>query len=77
MEKRSSTNRKRRARAGRPRIPPSRLEAMIEEAIVDAYTESEQAGGLHVMLEQEARAPLQNHRPGRDGLGEAREHHRE
>lgn len=28
-----------RQQIGRRRIPPRRLEAMIEEAIVDAYTE--------------------------------------
>lgn len=49
MEKRVGRGRQRR----RPRsgIPPRRLDAMIEEAIVDAYTESEQAGGFHVMIE--------------------------
>lgn len=32
---------------------------MIEEAIVDAYTESEQAGGLHMMLEQDLDLPFE------------------
>jgi hypothetical protein len=32
---------------------------MIEEAIVDAYTESEQAGGFHVMIEQELELPFE------------------
>jgi hypothetical protein len=59
MEKRSRGKRERRGRVVRPRIPPSRLEAMIEEAIVDAYTESEQAGGFHVMLEQELDLPFE------------------
>jgi hypothetical protein len=59
MEKRSSRNRERGGRVVRPRIPPSRLEAMIEEAIVDAYTDSEQAGGFHVMLEQELDLPFE------------------
>lgn len=58
MEKRSSQNRERR-RVARPRIPPSRLEAMIEEAIIDAYTESEQAGSFHVMIEQELELPFE------------------
>lgn len=31
---------------------------MIEEAIVDAYTESEQAGGFHVMIEQALDLPF-------------------
>lgn len=32
---------------------------MIEEAIVDAYTESEQAGSFHVMIEQELDLPFE------------------
>jgi hypothetical protein len=32
---------------------------MIEEAIVDAYTESEQAGGFHAMIEQELEVPFE------------------
>ena len=32
---------------------------MIEEAIVDAYTESEQAGSFLVMIEQELRLPFE------------------
>jgi len=43
----------------RLRIPPRRLEAMIEEAIVDAYTESEQAGSFHVMIERELELPFE------------------
>ena len=45
----------RRPRADR--IPPGRLDAMIEEAIVDAYTESEQAVGFHATIEQHLRFP--------------------
>jgi hypothetical protein len=45
MEKRSSKDRQRRRR--RPRISPRRLDALIKEAVVDAYTDAEQAGGLH------------------------------
>jgi hypothetical protein len=32
---------------------------MIEEATIDAYTESEQAGGFHVMIEQELDLPFE------------------
>jgi hypothetical protein len=32
---------------------------MIEEAIVDAYTESERAGGFHAMIEQELDVPFE------------------
>jgi hypothetical protein len=53
----SSKNRQRSGR--RPRVPPSRLEAMIEEGVVDGYTDSEQAGGLHAMIEQELELPFE------------------
>ena len=53
------TKRQRPKGAARTRISPRRLEAMIEEAIVDAYTESEQAGGFHAMLEQELDLPFE------------------
>jgi hypothetical protein len=32
---------------------------MIDEAIVDAYTESEQRGGFHTMIEQELDLPFE------------------
>ena len=32
---------------------------MIEETIVDAYTESEQASSFHVMIEQELELPFE------------------
>lgn len=57
MEKRSSKDPLRRRR--RPRISPSRLDALIEEAVVDAYTDAEQAGGLHAMIEQELDLPFE------------------
>ena len=43
---------KARCASARRRIPTDRLDAMIEEAIVDAYTESEQAVGFHAIVEQ-------------------------
>ena len=48
----------------RPAIPPSRLDAMIEEAIVDAYTKSEQAVGFHATIEQHLAASLRDRRAG-------------
>jgi hypothetical protein len=50
-----------RARKGplRPRIPASRLDTMIEEAIVDAYTESEQAIGFHAAMEEHLELPFE------------------
>lgn len=32
---------------------------MIEEAIVDAYTQSERAGGVHAMIEHELKLPFE------------------
>ena len=32
---------------------------MIDEAIIDAYTESEQAGGFHAIIEQELALPFE------------------
>ena len=48
-----------RQQIGQRRIPPRQLEAMIEEAIVDAYTESEQASGFHAMIEQNLEVPFE------------------
>lgn len=43
----------------RPRISPARLDALIEEAIVDAYSESEQAIGFHATIEQHLALPFE------------------
>ena len=43
----------------RPRISPTRLDSLIEEAIVDAYNESEQAVGFHATLEQHLTLPFE------------------
>jgi hypothetical protein len=54
-------NRDRRALKAtvRPAIPSSRLDAMIEEAIVDAYNEAEQAVGFHATIEQHLALPFE------------------
>jgi len=41
------------------RIPAARLDALIEEAIVDAYTEAEQAVGFHATIEQHLALPFE------------------
>ena len=41
------------------RIPAARLDALIEEAIVDAYTEAEQAVGFHATIEQHLAVPFE------------------
>lgn len=40
------------------KISKTRLRALIEEAIVDAYTEDEQEGGFLVMLEENMPTPF-------------------
>jgi hypothetical protein len=59
MDKLSARHRVRRKHVTRRRISASRLETMIDEAIVDAYTESEQAGGFHAMIERELDLPFE------------------
>lgn len=41
------------------RIPAARLDTLIEEAIVDAYTEAEQAIGFHATIEQHLALPFE------------------
>lgn len=48
-----------RPRVGRRRIAPRRLDAMIEEAIVDAYTESEQAVGFQATMDLHLQLPFE------------------
>ncbi|MBI4279161.1 MAG: hypothetical protein HY660_11960 [Armatimonadetes bacterium] len=45
-------------RSGKPRLTKSRVRALIEEAIVDCYTEDEQHGAFLVMLEQRVICPF-------------------
>ena len=48
-----------RKRSARSEIPAARLDALIEEAIVDAYTEAEQAVGFHATIEQHLALPFE------------------
>jgi len=41
-----------------PRWSKAKLEALIEEGIVDCYNESEQATGLYTMIEDNLRVPF-------------------
>lgn len=43
----------------RSRISVARLDALIEEAIVDAYTDAEQAVGFHATIEQYLALPFE------------------
>jgi hypothetical protein len=44
---------------GQPRLSRSRLNELVEEALVDAYGESEQATAFYTMLENELRLPFE------------------
>jgi hypothetical protein len=41
-----------------PAVPDARLDALIEEATVDAYGESEQTSGFYTMLEEYLAVPF-------------------
>ena len=41
-----------------PPVSKARLEEMIEEAVVDAYTEEEQTGGFLVMIQEHLALPF-------------------
>jgi hypothetical protein len=43
----------------RPRLSKARLNELVEEALVDAYGESEQATGFYTMLENDLRLPFE------------------
>jgi len=45
--------------SARSRFPAARLDALIEEAIVDAYTPGEQAVGFHATIEQHLALPFE------------------
>ena len=42
-----------------PRLSKARLDELVEEALVDAYGESEQAAGFYTMLENDLRLPFE------------------
>ena len=51
--------RKTRGTSRRPRINKARLRAMIEEATVDCYNESEQVTGWFTMIEEKLAIPFE------------------
>ena len=56
---RSGTGRKRKqSSASLPRLSKGRLEELVEEAIVDAYGESEQVVGFLTMMEDNLKVPF-------------------
>ena len=42
-----------------PRLSKARLDELVEEALADAYGESEQAAGFYTMLENDLRLPFE------------------
>lgn len=59
MARRDTGDRGKRPASRRPRISPAHLDALIEEAIVDAYNESEQVVGFHATIEQHLALPFE------------------
>lgn len=52
--------RKREPAAGQqPRLRKARLDELVEEALVDAYGESEQVTGFYTMMENDLRLPFE------------------
>ena len=52
--------RKRGHAAGqRPRLSKAQLDELVEEALVDAYGESEQVTGFYTMMENDLRLPFE------------------
>lgn len=52
-------DRRARKAPGRHRIQPAHLDAMIEEAVVDAYTKSEQVVGFHATMDMHLKLPFE------------------
>jgi hypothetical protein len=50
---------RKRTRAKRPKVAKAQLEALIEEAVVDAYGDHEQQMGLFTMLQDHLNVPFE------------------
>jgi hypothetical protein len=57
--RRKSTTKTRQRKKSTSRISKARLEAMVEEAIVDCCNESEQVTGLSTMIEEHLAVPFE------------------
>jgi hypothetical protein len=53
------TPKQKNSSANLPRLSKQQLEELVEEAIVDAYNESEQASGFFAMIEDNLKLPFQ------------------
>ncbi len=59
MKERKRTQTTKRLKAFRLRLSKAELNRLIEEAIVDCYSESEQAAGLYTMIEDHLQVPFE------------------
>ncbi len=59
METKKKAQRSKKPEPSEPRLTKARLEALVEEAIVDCYNESEQATGLYTMIEDNLQLPFE------------------
>ena len=59
MTRHDNRNLRARKASAPSKIPAARLDALIEEAIVDAYTDAEQAVGFHAAVEQHLALPFE------------------
>ena len=55
----STKRMKKEAPSGLPRLSKSRLDELVEEALVDAYGESEQTTAFYTMLENDLQLPFE------------------
>jgi hypothetical protein len=59
MKREKSTQGPKRLKPPQPRLSKTELDALVEEATVDCYNESEQATGLYTMIEDNLRLPFE------------------
>jgi len=57
--KSGTSGKRKQSQANLPRLSKARLEELVEEAIVDAYNESEQIVGFLTMIEDNLTVPFQ------------------
>jgi|SRR5579863_646085 len=59
MKTKADTRTAERDKPSRLRLSKTKLERLVEEAIVDCYNESEQATGLYTMIEENLQVPFE------------------
>ncbi len=58
MKTRKLELRGKRPKLSQPRLSKSQLDRLVEEATVDCYNDSEQAGGIFTMIEENLQLPI-------------------